>query len=56
MTEHEMFKGNLPDVSLYQNNKSRYLSYFFDNVLQHDHRYVKHMPLPRPSFPEIHYE
>ena len=42
MTEHELFKGILPDVSLYQNSKSQYLSYFFDNVLQHDHRYVKH--------------
>ena len=51
MTEHDIFKGILSDVALYQNNKSQYL-YFFNNALQHDHRYVKHMPLPSPTFPE----
>ena len=56
MTEHDMFKGILPNVALYQNNKSQYLSYFFNNVLQHDHRYVKHIPLPWPSFPETRNE
>ena len=56
MTEHDLFKEILSDVALYQNIKSQYLSYFFNNVLQHDYCYVKHMPLPRPSFPETHNE
>ena len=56
MTEHDLFKGIQSDVALYQNNKSQYLSHFFNNALQHDHRYVKHMPLPWPSFPETHNE
>ena len=56
MTEHDLFKGILSDVALYQNNKSQYLSYFFNNVLQHDHRYVQHMHLPWLEFPETDYE
>ena len=52
MTEHDLFKGIPSDVALYQSNKSQYLSYFFNNVLQHDHGYVKHMPLPWPLFPK----
>ena len=56
MTEYDLFKGLLSDVALYQNNKSQYLSYFYNNVPQHDHRYIKHMPLFWPSFPETHNE
>ena len=52
MTEYDLFKGILSDVALYQNNKSQYLTYIFDYVLQHDYRYVKHMPLRWLSFPE----
>ena len=42
MTDHDLFKGIPSDAALYQNNKSQYLGYFFNNVLQHDHRYIKH--------------
>ena len=59
MSNHDPFKEILPDVALYQNNKSQYLTYFFNffnNVLQHDHRYAQHVPLPWPAFPETHYE
>ena len=38
MTEYDLFKGILSDVTLYQNNKIQYLGYFFNNALQHDHR------------------
>ena len=54
MTEHDLFQGILSDVTLYQTNKSQYLSYFFNNVLQHDHHNVKRMPLPWPPFPKAH--
>ena len=45
-TEHDLFKEILSDVAFYQNNKSQYLSYFFNNVLENDHRDVQHMPQP----------
>ena len=56
MTEHDLLKAILTDLTLYQNNESQCLTNSFINVLQHDHHHVKHIPLPWPLFPETHYE
>ena len=49
MTKQDLSKEILPDVSLYQNNRSKFLSHLFNNILQHGHCYAQRMLCLRPQ-------